>query len=98
MCPVLKRFNGWRWAEPRRGDFPDFGRADAGAAIAQTRVHMDCDLYVRMPRALDYFYDRMLPGGYLIVHDSCSLASQGAEQAVDEFFADKPGAVIMVGR
>jgi hypothetical protein len=43
---------------------------------------------------LSYFYPRMLPGGYIIVHDYASLAWSGAEKAVDEFFADKPEAII----
>lgn len=57
-------------------------------------VHIDCDLYVPISHALRYFYPRLVPGGYLIVHDYASLAWDGAEQAVDEFFADKPEAVI----
>lgn len=57
-------------------------------------VHIDCDLYVPMIAALRYFYPRLAPGGYLIVHDYACLAWDGAEKAVDEFFADKPEAVI----
>ncbi len=52
-------------------------------------VHIDCDLYAPIKAALDYFYPRMVPGGFLIVHDYSSLYWNGAEQAVDEFFADK---------
>lgn len=44
--------------------------------------------------ALDYFYPRMVPGGFLIVHDYGSLHWNGAEQAVDAFFADKPESVV----
>lgn len=57
-------------------------------------VHVDCDLYVPIVEALNYFYPRLAPGGYLIVHDYASLAWDGAEKAVDEFFADKPESVI----
>jgi len=57
-------------------------------------VHIDCDLYVPISHALKYFYPRLVPGGYLIVHDYACLAWDGAEQAVDEFFADKPEAII----
>jgi hypothetical protein len=57
-------------------------------------VHIDCDLYVPISAALNYFYPRLVPGGYLIVHDYACLAWDGAEQAVDEFFADKPEGVI----
>jgi hypothetical protein len=45
---------------------------------------------------LEYFYPRMVPGGFLIVHDYGSLAWDGAEKAVDTFFADKPESVIQI--
>lgn len=57
-------------------------------------VHIDCDLYKPILSALEYFYPRMAPGGFLVVHDYGSLWWPGAEQAVDEFFADKPEAVV----
>jgi len=57
-------------------------------------VHIDCDLYAPIKSALDYFYPRMVPGGFLIVHDYSSLHWNGAEHAVDEFFADKPEFVV----
>jgi len=57
-------------------------------------VHIDCDLYAPIKSALAYFYPRMVPGGFLIVHDYSSLHWNGAEQAVDEFFADKPECVV----
>jgi hypothetical protein len=53
-------------------------------------VHLDCDLYAPMASALAYFYPRLVPGGFLIVHDYSSLHWSGAETAVDEFFGDKP--------
>jgi hypothetical protein len=59
-------------------------------------VHIDCDLYAPMRSALEYFYDRLVPGGYLLMHDYSSLHWDGAERAVDEFFADKPECVISV--
>ncbi len=57
-------------------------------------VHIDCDLYAPIKSALAYFYPRVLPGGYLIIHDYGSMSWDGAEQAIDEFFADKPEAPI----
>lgn len=57
-------------------------------------VHIDCDLYAPMMSALQYFYPRMVPGGFLIVHDYSNLAWPGAERAVDEFFSDKPEPVV----
>lgn len=52
-------------------------------------VHIDCDLYAPMASALAYFYPRLVPGGFLIMHDYSSLHWDGAERAVDEFLANK---------
>jgi hypothetical protein len=57
-------------------------------------VHIDCDLYAPIYSALEYFYPRMVPGGFMIVHDYGSLAWEGAEKAVDVFFADKPECIV----
>jgi hypothetical protein len=57
-------------------------------------VHIDCDLYAPIKSALEYFYPRMVPGGFLIIHDYSRLYWSGAEKAIDEFFADKPEAVL----
>jgi len=52
-------------------------------------VHLDCDLYAPFSAALQYFYPRLLPGGFLVMHDYSSLHWPLVEKAVDEFFADK---------
>ena len=52
-------------------------------------AHIDCDLYAPIISALEYFYPRMVPGGFMVVHDYSSLGWAGAELAVDDFFADK---------
>ena len=57
-------------------------------------VHLDCDLYAPMARALEYFYPRLVPGGFIIVHDYSSLHWDGAERAVHEFFAGKAESVV----
>jgi hypothetical protein len=59
-------------------------------------VHIDTDLYAPIMSGLEYFYPRMVPGGFLIVHDYGSLLWAGAEKAVDRFFADKPECVIHI--
>ncbi|KWD81811.1 hypothetical protein WL71_15725 [Burkholderia ubonensis] len=76
-----------------KGYFPETAAqlpADAQFSI----VHIDCDLYAPMLAALDYFYPRMSPGGFILMHDYGSLYWDGAEKAVDEFFADKPEGVM----
>jgi hypothetical protein len=59
-------------------------------------VHIDTDLYAPIMSGLEYFYPRMVPGGYLIIHDYGSLAWEGAEKAVDIFFADKTESVLQI--
>ncbi|MEJ0015375.1 MAG: TylF/MycF/NovP-related O-methyltransferase [Acetobacteraceae bacterium] len=76
-----------------QGYFPDTAAGvpdDARFSL----VHIDCDLYAPILSGLRYFYPRLVPGGFLIVHDYSSLCWAGAEKAIDEFFADKPEAVI----
>jgi hypothetical protein len=55
-------------------------------------VHLDCDLYQSYKECLNFFYDKVLPGGY-IVFDEYSFSKDvypGAQKAIDEFMADKP--------
>ena len=59
-------------------------------------VHIDCDLYAPVKSALSYFYPRLVPGGFLVVHDYSSLHWNGAERAVDEFFADLSESVVPI--
>jgi ADP-heptose:LPS heptosyltransferase len=59
-------------------------------------VHIDCDLYAPFKHALAFFYERMIPGGFLVMHDYSSLRWDGAERAIDEFFADKPESILPV--
>jgi hypothetical protein len=76
-----------------RGFFPE-SAAGLPADGRYCLVNIDCDLYAPIMRALEYFYPRMVPGGFLVVHDYSSLCWPGAEKAVDQFFADKPECVV----
>ena len=51
-------------------------------------VHLDADLYEPILAGLKFFYERVVPGGFILVHDFNSWP--GARKAVQEFFADKP--------
>jgi hypothetical protein len=57
-------------------------------------VHLDCDLYAPMRDALEFFYQRLVPGGFLIVHDYSSLCWDGPERALDRFLIGKRECVI----
>lgn len=78
-----------------QGYFPDT-TAQIPDNLSFCLVHIDCDLYAPFCAALRYFYDRLAPGGFLIMHDYSSLHWDGAEKAVDEFFAGKPEKVVPI--
>jgi hypothetical protein len=76
-----------------QGFFPETA-AQLPEAGRYCLVHIDCDLYAPIFSALEYFYPRVVPGGYLVVHDYGSLCWDGAEKAVDTFFAGRPEGVV----
>lgn len=77
-----------------KGYFPDTAKELPDSPYAL--VHIDCDLYAPIHAALTYFWPRLSPGGFMIVHDYMSLFWDGAEKAVDEFFASRAEFVIPI--
>ena len=59
-------------------------------------VHIDCDLEKPISDALNYFYPKMIKGGFLIMHDHSSFYWPGAKNAIDSFFKDKSESVIPI--
>lgn len=53
-------------------------------------VHIDVDLYKPTLDSLEFFYDRVVPGGIIIGDDYGSESCPGAKKAFDEFFAKRP--------
>jgi O-methyltransferase len=51
-------------------------------------VNLDADLYEPTFAGLNFFYDRLSPGGFILVHDFNSWA--GSRKAIRDFFRDKP--------
>lgn len=69
-----------------KGRFPD-----GVASLVNEKfsfVHFDVDLYQSTLDCLEFFYERMLPGGVMLSHDYSILV--GVRQAFAEFLADKP--------
>ena len=52
-------------------------------------VHIDCDLYKPFKAGLEFFYPRLVTGGFLIMHDYTSLWWDGVERAVESFLQIK---------
>ena len=84
---VLNRFKAYDEIAVYQGWIPD-----RFAEIADRRfafVHIDVDLYQPTLDALDFFWDRLNPGGIVVCDDYGSKPYPGAELAFEEFFADK---------
>lgn len=52
-------------------------------------VHIDVDLYQPIRNSLEFFYNRMLPGGIIVFDDYGFTFFPGAKKAVDEFMQNK---------
>jgi len=57
-------------------------------------VHIDVDIYTSVLSCCEFFYPRMQRGGIMVFDDYGFWSCPGAKKAVDEFFADKPEALI----
>lgn len=60
-------------------------------------VIIDPDQYKGTIDALNALYDRVLPGGYVLIDDYYSKSAVGVAKAAEEFLADKPESVERVG-
>jgi len=72
-----------------QGFFPD-SASQLPADGRYCLVHIDADLYDPIKAGLDYFYPRVVDGGFIVVHDVMSMCWDGATKAVEDFLADKP--------
>jgi hypothetical protein len=57
-------------------------------------VHIDVDLHDPTLQSVEFFYERMNPGGILICDDYGFSTCPGAKQAMDEFFAKRPEPIV----
>jgi O-methyltransferase len=69
----------------RAGWFPESAAGEAGETFAF--VSIDMDLYEPISAALQFFYPRLSPGGYIFLHDYNHREFQGVKKAVAEFEA-----------
>ena len=70
-----------------KGFFPD--TFSACRAERFCFVSVDADLYAPTAAALPLFWERLSPGGVLMIHDVNSTQFTGAKKAVDAFCAEK---------
>lgn len=57
-------------------------------------VHIDVDLYKPTLDSLEFFYEKVNPGGIILCDDYGFNSCPGAKQAFDSFFCDKPEKLI----
>ena len=84
---VEKRLPNREQAVFHRGYFPETFRDCSEMVFAF--VSVDADLYAPTAAALPLFWDRLSPGGVLLVHDVNSTQFSGAGKAVREFCAER---------
>jgi O-methyltransferase len=92
---VLRHIGPSADVHPCVGYFPETTSAVPGDERFAL-VHVDADLKKPTADALEYFYPRLAPGGFMILHDYGSRAWPGVVDAVDAFFADKPECIIRI--
>jgi len=76
-----------------KGFFPDT-TASLESEIKFSLVHIDVDIYKSLEDALEFFYQRVVPGGVILFDDYDSLKCPGIKKAIDEFLEKKPERVI----
>jgi O-methyltransferase len=82
VAAVLARMSHKERCVVMKGYFPE---SAAGVDDKFAFVNIDVDLYAPVYRGLEYFYERLTPGGYLLVHDYNSTRFGGVKEAVREF-------------
>ena len=70
----------------RKGYFPN---SAAGISDHFCFVRLDMDLYLPTKQGLDFFHDKMVGGGVIVVHDYFGEAYPGVKDAVDEYISEK---------
>lgn len=65
-----------------KGYFPETAQ---GLEESFCFVNIDCDLYKPILAGLEYFYPRLVKGGYIFVHDYRSKYFTGVKAALNEF-------------
>lgn len=71
--------------EIRKGYFPETAE---GITDKFCFVNLDMDLYRPTLEGLKFFWDRMIEGGIILIHDFVTDGYKGVNQAVEEFISE----------
>ena len=77
----------------KKGYFPD---SLEGLEESFALVSIDCDHYKPTLEGLRYFYPRLSPGGYIIIHDYGNRFGDGIRQALVEFNEECPISIVPI--
>lgn len=79
----------------RKGYFPETVKGLENESYVF--VNLDADLYSPTAAGLEYFWSRMMQGGFIMVHDYFSNAYDGAKRAIEEFAYKANAGFVPVG-
>ncbi len=71
---------------PVKGFFPDSANAIEDSFVL---VSLDADLYKPIYAGLNFFYPRVVPGGYIVIHDFNNDNYKGPREAVEQFCSEQ---------
>lgn len=91
---VLKRMPFKENCEIRKGYFPD--TAEGLEREKFCFVNLDMDLYRPQIEGLRFFYDKMVKGGVILLHDYFKKTLPGVKQAVNDFVKERNNAITIV--
>lgn len=90
---VLRRMPYQKQCEVRKGYFPDTTIGCENKKFCF--VNLDMDLYEPQLNGLRFFYDRMVNGGVILLHDYFHPELPGVKLAVDEFRKERHDEISM---
>jgi O-methyltransferase len=83
---VLKLMPSPANCRPVKGFFPDSAK---GVDDTFVFVSLDADLYEPIYEGLQFFYPRLVKGGYIFIHDFNNDEYKGSRKAVEQFCAEQ---------
>jgi predicted O-methyltransferase YrrM len=87
---VAKYLRGFPFVRMQVGDIRDTAPTFAGES-AFGFVHLDVDVYPITRYCLDFFGQRLVPGGVIVMDDYGTTTCEGVKKAMDEFRDVNPG-------
>ena len=86
IASVLSRMPFPEKCIPVKGFFPESASAIEDLFVL---VSLDADLYQPIYAGLNFFYSKVVSGGYILVHDFNNDKYTGSRQALEQFCSEK---------